>query len=219
MKKADGQAAFRHSVHDIADTGDFRIVIRTALMTQQPGQGIAFLAGPASNLIRTLSMKGARDVIAERAGLLIVAAGSYPDGPMDPRIRADVRAARQLFAEWPTPIVAVGMEVGSAVPYPARSIETDFAWAPERPVAALYAGKQKADYFQFSEPGTIEVLDDGKTRFAASASGRHRFVKVDAAQRERVAAAFTALAAAKPAPPPRPFRPQQAVEAPAQKQQ
>jgi hypothetical protein len=242
-KTADGQAAFRHAVHDVADTGDFRIIIRNALMTQQPGQGIVLLAGPATNLVRTMAMKGAREVISERAGLLIVAAGSYPEGSVDPRIRADVRAARQLFAEWPTPIIAVGTEIGAAIPYPARSIDADFSWASEHPVAAayrahrampydapsqavvaaLYAGNQKEDYFQLSEPGTIEVLDDGRTRFVPSAGGRSRFVKVEPARRERLVAAFTALASAKPAPPQRPFRPpqiNQAVEpAPASKKQ
>ncbi|HUE22839.1 MAG TPA: hypothetical protein VMQ86_14230 [Bryobacteraceae bacterium] len=32
-----------------------------------------------------------------------------------------------VSAQWPTPIVAVGTEVGSAEPYPARSIESDFS--------------------------------------------------------------------------------------------
>ena len=34
--------------------------------------------------------------------------------------RRDVGAAKKLFAEWPTPIVAVGTEVGDALPYPGR---------------------------------------------------------------------------------------------------
>jgi hypothetical protein len=37
-------------------------------------------------------------------------------------------------------------------------------------------------------------------RFATSASGKHRYLMVDLAQKERVLKAFTTLASAKPAP-------------------
>ena len=52
----------------------------------------------------------------------------------DPRIKADIAAARRVFAEWPTPIVAVGKEAGDAVPYPGATIATDFAWATTHPI-------------------------------------------------------------------------------------
>ena len=120
--------------------------------------------------------------------LLVVAAGSYLDGPADPRILADLSAARQLFATWPTPIVAVGTEVGAAVPYPAQSIEQDFSWSSAHPVveayranqampydapsqaviAALYSANPSEDYFRLSEPGIITITDDGKTHFSPS---------------------------------------------------
>ena len=82
------------------------------------------------------------------------------------------------------------------------SLEADFAWAPAHPVveayramqsqihqvpgqamaAVLYAANQKEGYFKLSEPGTIEVLGDGRTVFAPSATGKHRYLIADAAQ-------------------------------------
>src|SRR5207248_2917686 len=138
----------------------------------------------------------------------------------DPRIRADVAAAQKLFATWPTPIVAIGTEAGAAVPYPAQSIEQDFAWAPAHPVveayranqampydapaqaviAALYVANSSADYFRLSEPGIINVANDGKTTFAPSPGGKHRYLMVDVAQKERITKDFSALASGKPAP-------------------
>jgi hypothetical protein len=218
------------------DTADVPLIFRNALLTQQDGEGIAVLAGPATNMVRTLALNGGRDAVAAKVGVLVVAAGAFPDGPVDPRIRADIAAARQLFAQWPTPIVAVGTEVGNALPYPGLSIETDFSWAPTHPIveayrayhampydapsqavaAALYAGNQKDGYFKLSGPGTIQVLDDGRTRFSPSENGKHRYLIVDPAQGDRVIRAFTTLVSAKPIPPaprvPRP-RPGQAPPA------
>ena len=127
------------------------------------------------------------------------------------RIKSDVAAARRLFAEWPTPIVAVGSEVGDALPYPGASIEKDFAWSPVHPVVDAYRAVQ-ADalrragvragrgalcrapddgYFKLSDPGTISVLDDGRTRFTPAADGKHRYLIVDPAQKERVTSLYT----------------------------
>ena len=112
---------------------------------------------------------------------------------------SDVAAARKLFAEWPTPIVAVGSEVGDALPYPGASIEKDFAWSPAHPVvdayrafkpmpydapasalaAVLYAVHPEDGYFTLSDPGTITVQDDGRTRFTPAADGKHRYLIVD----------------------------------------
>jgi hypothetical protein len=80
--------------------------------------------------------------------------------------------------------------------------------------AALYAANQKEGYFKLSDPGTIDVLADGRTRFVPLANGKHRYLIADSEQKERVAKAYTALAGTKPTPPAgRGPRPQQAVQA------
>jgi len=232
MKKPDGSPVFRHDIKDVRDTADVRILFRNALLTQKDGEATVVLAGPATDLVRTLALHGAREIIAAKVATLVAAAGAYPAGPADPRVKADIASARQLFAQWPGPIVAVGTEVGAAVRYPGRSIESDFSWSPAHPIveayrafhplpydapgqataAVLYAANPKDDYFKLSEPGTIEVLDDGRTRFSPDPDGKHRYLMVDQTQKERVEKEFTELVSAKPAPPPagRGFRNQQA---------
>ena len=234
MKKPDGSLLFKHSIADMRDTADPRVLFHNALLTQKDGEAIVILAGAADNLVRTLATKNGRDVIASKVGILVAAIGAYPSGAADPRVSADIAAARQMFAEWPGPIVAVGTEVGMAIPYMAGSIETDFAWAPAHPVveayraiqsqthqvpgqamaAVLYAANRNEGYFKLSEPGTIEVLGDGRTRFVPSTGGKHHYLIVDAAQKERVLKAYSELASTKPSPPAgRGFRPQQANQA------
>ena len=180
------------------------------------------LAGPATGVVRMLGLYRSGPQIVAKCKHLVVAAGSFPAGPPEASIKSDVAAARKLFAEWPTPIVAVGSEVGEALPFPGASIDKDFAWAPVHPVvdayrtfkpepydapasamaAALYAAQPEAGHFKLSEPGTITVLDDGRTKFTAAVDGKHRYLIVDPAQKASVLALYTALASAQPAPRP-----------------
>jgi inosine-uridine nucleoside N-ribohydrolase len=213
-----GEPVYQHGIHKLTDTAEVSAVIRNAFTSQHDQNAIVVLAGPATNLVRALALPGVKDLVARKVRFLSVMAGSYPDGGPEPHVKADIAAAKTLFAEWPTPIVAAGHEVGSQLLYPAESIEKDFAWSPAHPVvdayraskpmpydaptwdmaAVLYAVRSKEDYFQLSAPGTIQVLDDGRTAFTPSAQGKHRYLTVDPAQKERIIKTYTEVASAKP---------------------
>ncbi|MEP6717425.1 MAG: nucleoside hydrolase [Terriglobia bacterium] len=223
VKTAEGIPAFGVNVQDLTDTGEVAVVIRNALTGQKDGEALMVAAGPASNLVRALALAGNRDLIAMKVRTLVLAAGDFSGSTADPRIKADVPAARRLFADWPGSIVVVPREAGAALPYPGASIANDFAWAPAHPVveaykawkpmpydapsqavlAALYATDPKNELLSVSEPGRIDVLDDGRTTFTPSASGKHRYLltKPDAEWKASVVKAFTTLASAKPAAP------------------
>jgi hypothetical protein len=58
--------------------------------------------------------------------------------------------------------------------------------APGQAIAlVLYAANQKEGYFKLSEPGSMEVFGNGRTRFVPSANGRRRYLIADAAQKSR----------------------------------
>ena len=176
------------------------------------------VAGPATNLARVLDLAGVKDLISQKVRYLVIAAGAYPEGAGESNIAADVAAAKRLFAEWPTPIVAVGREVGEQILFPASSIEQDFSWSEAHPLvdayraykampydaptwdmaAVLYAVRPRENYFKVSGPGRIEVSDDARTSFTPAPGGRHSYLIVDDSQRERVAKAYIELASAKP---------------------
>lgn len=244
-RAAEGKPVYTHGIERIADTAEPVDVLRNALSAQQPGNAIVVVTGPASSLAALLKFPYAPALIAERVRLLVVAAGAYPEGKTEPGIAADIPAARRLFAEWPGPIVAVGSEVGEAVPFPGAAIEKDFAWSEAHPVAdayrahrpmpydasttavaaVLYAVRAKDHPFRLSQPGSITVLDDGRTKFTPSASGKHRYLIVDPAQKSALQQTYVEIASAKPAPraPRFPRRPvqqeQQQTPPPAQKKQ
>jgi hypothetical protein len=221
-KAPDGTALYSSNITGLVGTAESGILIRNLLLAQHDGNAAIVLAGPATGLVRILGLYRSGPQIEAKCRQLVIAAGSFADGPPDPTIKADITAARKLFAEWQTPIVAVGTEVGDALPYPGASIEKDFAWAPVHPVvdayrvlkpmpydapaaalaAVLHAVHPGEGYFTLSEPGTISVLDDGRTRFTPSTDGKHRYLIADAAQKERVLGVYTAMVSAAPAPRP-----------------
>jgi len=221
-KAADGTPNYTSSITGLVNTAESSVLIRNLLLAQHDGNAAIVLAGPATGLVRVLDLYRSGPQITAKCRQLVVAAGALPDGAAEPSIKSDVAAARRLFAEWPTPIVMVGAEVGDALAYPAASIEKDFAWSPAHPVveayrafrpmpydapapalaAVLYAVQPDEGYFTLSAPGTITVLDDGRTRFAPQADGKHRYLIVDPAQKARVVTQYTSLVSAQPAPRP-----------------
>lgn len=222
-KDAEGKSLYPHRIAKWHDTADPLPLMRNALASQ-PDQNVVIVStGPATNLARLLSLSGAKELIAQKVKLLVVAIGAYPTGKPDPSIQHDVASARKLFAEWPTPIVAVGAEAGEQAVFPLSSFEKDFAWASAHPVvdavrayqsqaaavdpptaamaAALYAVKPQEDFFKLSEPGVINVLDDGRAGFSRAADGRHRYLMIVPENRDRLLTTYIQATSARPAPP------------------
>jgi hypothetical protein len=220
-KAADGQPAYKHEVNDINDTADVAAVIRNAYTAQYDGNSITVLAGPATNLVDVLKLPGSKELIAKKVKLLAVSGG--------PHLDTDAAAAKQLFAEWPTPIVISTEEIGKELLFPGDSIDRDFAWSPSHPIVdaykaykpvpydapagdmatLLYAIRPQENYFKLSDPGTISVDASGKTHFTEDADGKHRQLLYDPTQKEKIIKTFVELASAKPVPRQRFFRPQQ----------
>jgi hypothetical protein len=218
----DGAPAYASTISGLVNTAESAILIRNLLLAQHDGNAAIVLAGPATGVVRMLGLYRSGPQIEAKCKHLVIAAGSFPSGQPEASIKSDVAAARRLFAEWPTPIVAVGAEVGEALPYPGSSIEKDFSWSPAHPVvdvyralkpvpydapasalaAVLHAVHPDDGYFKLSDPGVITVLDDGRTQFTPAADGKHRHLIVDPAQKERVTALYTAMVSAAPAPRP-----------------
>jgi hypothetical protein len=221
-KGPDGTPLYNSTVKGLLNTAESAVLIRNLLLAQHDGNAAIVLAGPATGVVRLLGLYRSGPQITAKCRALVVAAGSFPAGPPEATIQSDVAAAQKLFAEWPTPIVAVGSEVGDALPYPGASIEKDFAWSPAHPVvdayralkpmpydapaaalaAVLHAVHPDESYFKLSDPGTISVLDDGRTRFSPGADGKHRYLIVDPAQKDRIIALYSAMVSAAPAPRP-----------------
>jgi hypothetical protein len=202
----------KNDIQKLNDTAEPTALIRNALTAQYDGNAIVILTGPATNLVKVLSLPGASQLIASKVRMLCWAATDF-------NIKTDLGAARRLIAEWPTSMVSVGQNLGDALRYPRASIEKDFTWSAAHPIvqayrawkpmpydaaapdlaAVLYALRPKEKYFQLSGLGAFSVLDD-KLAWKADASGRHQTLSLDPPQQDRVIKAYTELISAKPVP-------------------
>lgn len=220
-KTPEGTPLYGHGIEHLNDTAETPALIRNAFTSQHDQNSIVVLTGPATNLARVLALPGVKELISRKVRYLSLMGGSFlPNADPEFNIKMDIAAAKRVFAEWPTPIVASPFEVGEALLFPAESIEKDFAWSPAHPVvdayrayksmpydaetwdmtAMLYAARPNEGYFKLSEPGTITVLDDGRTKFTSSAEGKHRYLILDQAQKDRIIKTYRELASAKPVP-------------------
>jgi inosine-uridine nucleoside N-ribohydrolase len=215
-KTPDGKPVYPNGIAKRNDTADPLALIRNAMTAQADQNCVVVLAGPATNLAQVMDLAGSMELIQRKVKLLIIAAGRYPEGAADPRVKADILAARRLLAAWPTPIIAVGQEVGEALPFPGASIDKDFAWAPAHPVADAYRADHAMPYdapvpsmaaalyaahpddFKLSAVGAVTVLDDGRTRFTPKPDGKVRYVTIDPDQKDKVIQSYVNLASAKP---------------------
>lgn len=211
FKAALERREYKRIVEKVTDTSEVPALLRNSLTGQVNGNAVMVLSAPATHIARILDLLGTPELIKAKVKMLVIVDAGVPQ---------DGAAMRKVLAAWPTPIVLCGREVGVAVPFPASSIEKDFAWSPAHPVvdayraykpmpydapswdmaAVLYAVRPDTGLFQLSDPGTIQMTDDGRMTVAPSAEGKHRSLTVDPAQKDKIVQAYTEIASAKPVP-------------------
>ena len=224
-KTPDGRLVYPRDIIDGSAAPDALPVLRSALAGEPDDSVVIIQVGFSTNLARLLdtgadgsSPMSGKDLARRKVHLLCCMAGSYASGTPEYNVRMDLSAARKLFTEWPTPIVASGLEMGQSILYPAISIERDFAYVADHPIseayrnykkmpydrptwdltAVLYAIRPDRGYFDLSPPGWITVGDDAVTRFEPSANGSRRYLIVNDKQRERALEAMIYLASQPP---------------------
>jgi inosine-uridine nucleoside N-ribohydrolase len=201
-------------------------LLRRVLAKQPDKSVVIVMVGFSTNLARLLesapdehSPLSGKELAARKCRLLSVMAGAFEKKPMkEYNVVLDVPSARKVIADWPTPIVASGFEVGRSIMYPAVSIERDFGYVAHHPLAdayrafekmpydrptwdltsVLYAVRPDRGYFGASEPGRISYDEEGQCSFTPSADGTHRYLTVNAAQIAQVREAFVQLASQPP---------------------
>jgi inosine-uridine nucleoside N-ribohydrolase len=223
-KAADGSPLYPRRIRDGSEAPEAVALLRRVLGEQPDNSVVLVQVGFCTNYARLLDSAGGRELVARKVALLSVMGGAFPAGSPEYNIKIDIPASKKLFSQWPGPIVVSGFEVGNSMLFPASSVENDFNWVRDHPVvdayraykkmpydrptwdptAALYAVRPNRGYFSLSPNGTITVDDQGRTQFAETPGGKHRYLAVNEAQRARTLEAMIALAteplAGQPAP-------------------
>jgi inosine-uridine nucleoside N-ribohydrolase len=230
MARDGDKFPFPHVLKRSADAPDAVALLRKVLADQPDGSVVIVQVGFATNLARLLASPAdktspltGKELAAKKVKLVSAMFGAFkPDGKgklhREYNVVEDLKSSKAFVADWPTPIVFSGFEIGLAITYPAASIEKDFSYAKNHPLSeayrrynpppherpcwdltsVLYAVHPERAYFGLSEAGRVTVGDDGTTKFAAGDKGAHRFLTVSKDQIVRCREAFVQLASQPP---------------------
>jgi inosine-uridine nucleoside N-ribohydrolase len=222
----DGQPRYPHDLTASADAPEAVSLLRQTLAAEGDGRVTIVVVGFSTNLARLLdspadeaSPLAGSELVARKCRLLVMMAGMFSaDRRKEYNVYVDAEAARRVLRDWPTEVVVSGFEIGSAITYPAASIERDFRYVRHHPLreayelygqmpydretwdltAVLHAVRPNRGYFDLSEPGEIEVDDELVTQFTSSAAGRRRYLTASPEQAIRVREALVQLASQPP---------------------
>ncbi|WP_422931652.1 nucleoside hydrolase [Singulisphaera sp. PoT] len=228
--KDGGQLRYPRKLKSGKDALGAVAVLRKALAAEADGSVVIAQVGFSTNLVNLLdsppddiSPLGGLELVKRKVNKLSLMAGAFRaiDGNphyIEYNVFKDIPSGRKLSERWPTPMVWSGFEIGIALPYPAVSIERDYAYVAHHPLSeayilyippphnrptwdltsVLYAVYPDRGYFDLSEPGNVLVEADGYSKFTPAAKGRDRYLVLRPEQAPRVIEALVQLSSQPP---------------------
>ena len=225
LKNAAGEPAFARSISDYSALPEAPQLYRKILSSRKDHSVTIVSVGFSTNLVRLLatapdqySKLDGKALVAQKVKRLIVMAGNFSDPNFhEYNVMKDVPAAKVIFNEWPTPVVASPFELGIQTCYPATSIENDFGWAPLHPVVEAYKAYQPMPYdrpmwdptallyavegdkwFTVSPVGKVAVEGEGSTLFTEDEAGDRQYLSVNPEQAKAIVDYFVEIIPRKP---------------------
>lgn len=177
----DGTKTYQHGIEKLIDTAEAHGLIRNAFTAQHDQNAAVVLAGPPANLLKVLTLPGARELIAVKVKVLVCS---------NPFTAKELEAAG-----WPTPIVAVGK---TDLLFPVSTLEKEFAAFPAHPVAdALKAFGKDAPAGELAAV-LYAVRPEDKAFVLSEPVGKIRQLMLEPHEKERLLSTYIELATAKP---------------------
>lgn len=114
-------ARYPHSVRSNADVPD-AVVLYRRLLAKQPDRSVTIISvGFMTNLANLLASKpdqysrlSGRELVAAKVKQLVSMAGKFPAGK-EYNVYMDIPASNAVFANWPTPVLLSGFEIGEQI--------------------------------------------------------------------------------------------------------
>ena len=217
QRGADGQPLYP-AKYDPATAPLSVDLLRRTLAAADDNSIVMVQVGFSTNLARLLdsppdaaSPLSGIELVRRKVRLLSIMAGNFsPVAPdktphIEFNVKWDIPAARKLVADWPTPILWSDFIVGRSVPYPAWSIDHDFAYTPHHiikdsyqayrptpherpcwdPTSVIAAVWPERGYFD-QVKGRVSIDEKGITTFAPDENGRDVMLKVNKTQIARL---------------------------------
>ena len=230
----DGQQRFPHDLQSGKEAPDAVDVLRKTLASAADGSTVIAQVGFSTNLANLLKSPGDAhsklkgiELVRKKVRFLSIMAGAFTqirnaNGELydhrEYNIIKDIRAAKELVASWPTPIVWSGFEIGKTLTYPHESILEDYAYTEHHPLSeaytlynppphnrptwdltsVLFAIRPERGYFTLSPAGSVSVAEDGLTSFAVEEGGRDRYLIITDETKPKTTEALVQLSSQPP---------------------
>lgn len=149
-RRLDGSLAYPRSLDYGSRIPEALSVLRKALV-DQPDQSVVMIQlGNSANSAALLSSQpdsistlSGLDLIRKKVRFLAVMGGDFSDKAFSQKqsgidFYEDVQSAQKIFADWPTPIVDQGFEVGGSFRYLGKSIKRDYSYMESPLIPAIY---------------------------------------------------------------------------------
>ncbi len=234
IKQDQGELRYPHDLKSGEDAPDAVDVLRQTLAAADDGAVVIAQVGFSTNLANLLKSGGddhsplsGAALVKKKVRLLSIMAGAFRQIRGDTghlydhkeyNIIKDIPSAKYITANWPTPIVWSGFEIGKNLTYPHQSILKDYRYVEHHPLAeaytlynppphdrptwdltsVLYAIRPDRSYFDLSSPGRVHVADDGLTTFEAIDKGRDQYLIIRDEQKPRTTESLVQLSSQPP---------------------
>jgi inosine-uridine nucleoside N-ribohydrolase len=205
-RDANGNFLYPHRLTSGADAPD-AIQLLTRVLNAQPDDSVTITQiGFSTNLARLLQSPGGRDLVQRKVKTLCLMAGNFAKSDPEYNVYTDPESASKLFENWPTPMIFSGFEIGLAVRFPYRALDTRFRYVTHHPIvdaykiyvpkpeehptwdatAVLEAIRPDDGYFEISAPGRVSLGPNNTTVFTPDPQGRCRYLTISNEQAIRV---------------------------------
>jgi inosine-uridine nucleoside N-ribohydrolase len=175
-RSANGGYVYPYRIKDGSQCPE-AVHLLTRILSEQPDHSVTIAQiGFSTNLARLVKAPAGRDLVQHKVAVLCLMAGNFVRPQPEFNVYKDPEAAATLFKEWPTPIIFSGFEVGLAITFPYESIQKDFSWAEDHPVAEayrIYVGKPE-DHPNWDSTAVLEAIRPDRGYFNLSSPGRVR---------------------------------------------
>ncbi|MDO5308720.1 MAG: nucleoside hydrolase [Planctomycetia bacterium] len=237
IEKRDEDGNLVYPVPEGFEPQDAVKLLRKLLANAQDGQVVVIQVGACYNLANLLATEGddisplsGLELAKKKVRLVSVMGGAFAVDPTAEAYRlhkewniiCDIPAAQKFAAEWPSPVVYSGYEVGDRIRMSPVNLKRDYKgrsailydsfgfWTAKntkegynhrRPtwdltsVLFVLRPEEGRDYFTLSEPGDVQFDDQGVTLFTPNKDGLSRCFLQTPEQRARVSEAFVNLCA------------------------
>ena len=171
---ANGKAVYPHRLQDGSQAPE-AVQLLTTILSKQPDHSVTIAQiGFSTNLARLIETPDGRELAQRKVKTLYLMAGNFKNTEPEYNVYTDPPSAKALFANWPTPMIFSGFEIGLHITFPYEAIQRDFSYVRHHPIAEAYRlyVKKPEDHPNWDSTAVLDAIEPDRGYFGLSAPGQ-----------------------------------------------